>query len=70
MGAFAGLGVISREIYHRRRAGTSEITPKPLKAGVLGPDVIHYCQCCPWPNSDGPLRSAVVTNQTVGCIIR
>jgi hypothetical protein len=35
MGAFAGLGVISRELYQEWRPGTSDITRKPLGAGVF-----------------------------------
>ncbi len=43
MGVLAGLSVISREMYHRRWPGTSEITRKSLKAGVFRPRLIHYC---------------------------
>jgi hypothetical protein len=42
MGAFAGLGVISREMYHRRRPGTRKTTSKPLEAGVFRPAMIHH----------------------------
>jgi hypothetical protein len=42
MGAFAGLGMISREMYHRLRPSTSEITRKPLGAAVFRPGLIHY----------------------------
>ncbi len=42
MGAFADLGVIFREMYHWRRPGTSEITQKPLKAGVFRVSLLHY----------------------------
>ncbi len=42
MGAFAGLGMISREMYHQRRPGTSEIARKPQEAGVFRVSLLHY----------------------------
>jgi hypothetical protein len=42
MGVPAGLGVISWEMYHQQRPGTSEITRKPLGAAVFRVCLIHY----------------------------